>query len=99
MRSDGRTRRLAGLARILLDYLIRPLQERRRDRQSESLGGLEVDDQLELGGLLDRQVGRLGALENLIDVNRRALPGAIDVRSVAHEPASIDKVPPRKHAR
>jgi hypothetical protein len=33
---------------ILLDHLIRPQQERRRDRQAEHLGGLEVDDQLEL---------------------------------------------------
>jgi len=82
-----------------LDHLIRPLQERRRDREAEGPGGLEVDHQLELRRLLDGEVGRLGALENLIDVNRRALPGAIDVWSVAHEPASIDKVPPRKHAR
>src|SRR5216683_3153549 len=31
-----------------LDHPIRPLQERRRDRQAEGLGGLEVDDQVEL---------------------------------------------------
>jgi hypothetical protein len=35
----------------LFDHLIRPLEERRRDRQAEGLGGLEIDDQLELGGL------------------------------------------------
>ena len=35
-----------------LDHLIRPLQQRRRDRQAERFGGLEVDHQLELGGLL-----------------------------------------------
>ena len=29
---------------VLLDHLIRPLQERRRDRQAEGLGGLEVDN-------------------------------------------------------
>ena len=46
----------------LLDHLVCPLKERRRDRQAEGFGGLEVDDQLELGGLLDGQVGRLGAL-------------------------------------
>jgi hypothetical protein len=46
----------------LFNHLIRPLQEGRRDRQAEGLGGLEVDDQLELRGLLDWQVGRLGAL-------------------------------------
>jgi len=38
----------------LLNHLIRPLQERRRDRQAEGLGGLEVDNELELLGLLYR---------------------------------------------
>src|SRR5437016_393835 len=37
----------------LLDDLVRPPQHRLRDRQAERLGGLEVDDQLELGRLLD----------------------------------------------
>ena len=32
----------------LLNHLIRPLQERRRDRQAEGLGGLEVDDEFEV---------------------------------------------------
>jgi hypothetical protein len=36
----------------LLDHLIRPLQERRGDRQAERVRGLEVDHQLEVGGLL-----------------------------------------------
>jgi hypothetical protein len=31
-------------AEPLLDHLIRPLQERLRDRETEGLGGLEVDD-------------------------------------------------------
>jgi hypothetical protein len=35
-------------------HLIRPLQEQRRDRQAARLGGLEVDDQLERGRLLNR---------------------------------------------
>jgi hypothetical protein len=30
-----------------LDHLVRPQQHRRRDRQAERLGGLEVDDELE----------------------------------------------------
>jgi 2-polyprenyl-6-methoxyphenol hydroxylase-like FAD-dependent oxidoreductase len=36
-----------------LDHLIRAQQQRRRDRQTEGLRGLEVDDQLEFGRLLD----------------------------------------------
>ena len=46
-----------------MDDLIRPPQHGLRDRQAESLGGLEVDDQQVLGGLLDGQVGRFGPLE------------------------------------
>ncbi len=43
------------LAGRSLDHLIRPLQERRRDRQAEGLGSLEVDHQLEF-----RRLARLG---------------------------------------
>jgi hypothetical protein len=53
-----------------LNKVIRPPQQRRRDRQTDSLGGLEVDDQLELRRLLDGQVGGLGALEDFVDVAR-----------------------------
>ena len=35
-----------------------------RDRQTERLGGLEIDDQLEFGRLLRRQVGGLLAAYN-----------------------------------
>jgi len=33
---------------LLLNHLIRPLQERRRDGEAEGLGGLEVENKLEL---------------------------------------------------
>src|SRR5215467_7542263 len=46
----------------LFNDLIRPQQQRRRDGEAERLGGLEIDDQLELVGLLDGQVAGLGAL-------------------------------------
>ena len=37
--------------------------------EAERLGGLEIDDQLELGRLLDRQVGGLLALEDATGVD------------------------------
>jgi hypothetical protein len=46
----------------LLDDLIGPLQERLRDGESDRLRGLEVDNEVELRGLLDGQVGGLGPL-------------------------------------
>src|SRR5229473_6105404 len=52
-----------------LDDLICPPQHRRRDRQAEGLGGLEVDHQLELCRLLDGQVARVRALQDLVDEN------------------------------
>ena len=50
-----------------LDNLIRPHQHRRRDRQAERLRGLEIDNKITFRRLLDRQIGRFGALENPID--------------------------------
>jgi len=62
----GRARRL--------DDLVRSHENRLRDREAERLGGLEVDDQLELSRLLDGEISRLGTLEDLVDVGGGPLP-------------------------
>src|SRR5258708_22237143 len=49
----------------LFDHLVGAQQDCRRKLDADRSGGFEVDDQLELRGLLDRQVGGLLALENL----------------------------------
>ena len=51
-----------------LDHPIRSRQHVRRNRQADLLGGLQIDHQLELGRLLDRQVGRLGAFQDFVHV-------------------------------
>jgi hypothetical protein len=51
---------------LLLDHLVRLEQERRGYRDPEGLGGLEVDDQLVLHGLLHGQLRGLGALQDLV---------------------------------
>ena len=61
-----------GVSRDLsLDDLVGSKQNRLRDRKSERLRGLQIDDQLELGGLLDRKIGRFGTFHDLIDKRRR----------------------------
>ena len=54
----------------LFDHLVGTCEQRRRHGEADRLGGLKVDDELELGRGLHRQVGRLLALEDAIDVAR-----------------------------
>jgi hypothetical protein len=51
---------MLGVQRLgLLDQLVCAREQRRRDRQPEGLGDLDVDDQLERSRLLDGEVGGL----------------------------------------
>src|SRR5262245_46586215 len=56
----------------LLDHLVDAHQQRQRQLNAERLGSLEIDNQLELGRVLHRQIGRLAALENAINIERRS---------------------------
>jgi len=47
-----------------LDHLVGAADERQRDRQPERSRGLEIDDQLNFCGLLDRKIDGPLALEN-----------------------------------
>ena len=50
--------------RTLFDDLVGALEERLGNCQTKCFRGLEIDHQLELGRLKDRQIGRLGAVQN-----------------------------------
>src|SRR5215212_11197183 len=55
----------------LLDHVIGAHEQRRRDREAQRLRRLEVDHQLQLRRLRDRNITWFGALEDVVDVRRR----------------------------
>ena len=65
---DVRFGSLADIDR-LFDHLVGAPDERVRNVDPERLGGLEVDVKLDLGRLLDRQIGGLLPLKDATSVN------------------------------
>src|SRR4030095_12415148 len=52
----------------LFDYLVRPIQQLWRNRNSDLLCRLYVDNKLEFCGLLHGQVSRRGAFQNPVHI-------------------------------
>ena len=57
---------------MLFNDLVRSRQHIRRDRQADLLRRFEIDDELEFVRLLHRQISRLGAFQNFVDVGGSA---------------------------
>jgi hypothetical protein len=55
----------------LLDHLVGAGKQRRRHFEAERPRGFEINYQFERGWLLNGKIGRLGALENLVNVARQ----------------------------
>jgi hypothetical protein len=72
------------------EHLSRLEEERRRDREAHGLSGLQVADQLGRRRLLDRQIGRLGALQDLVHIDGGASVGVERAWPIGHEALSLD---------
>jgi hypothetical protein len=71
----------------LFDYLVGECAQFIRYSQSDCLGGLPVDHQLELDWSLDRKLARLLASEDAVGITRRA-PVLIDKISTVGDQAA-----------
>ena len=71
----------------LLDHLIRRGQQRFRDGEAESFGGLEIDDQFQLGRLLNWQISRFFAFENAPGIDANFVVRIAYAAAIAHQTA------------
>jgi hypothetical protein len=59
-------------------------EERRRDGDAKRFCAREIHHQLKFGRLLDGKIGRLGALEDLVDVARGSSDKIKPAGSIGH---------------
>src|SRR5262245_43412079 len=74
------------------DHLVGTGEQRVRHFEAKRLRGFEIDHQLEFGWLLDRQVGRLGVLENFSGVLASLAICIANIGSVAHQTTGGDEL-------
>jgi hypothetical protein len=58
---------IGGAKNRLLNHLIGSSEQRLSNCQAKRLGGLEIDEHLEFGGLLNRNITRFGSAKYLVD--------------------------------
>src|SRR4029434_6894730 len=75
--------------RLSPDQLVGQGEDSRRDRDTVRPGRAEIEDQVELGRALDRELARLGPFQQLIDVERRASAMCRQADSVGHQAPTL----------
>src|SRR3954462_11383998 len=75
----------------LFDRVIGARKHSWRKVKAKRLGSFHVDHQL-VRRLLDRQIGRLGALQNLVHEASRSTPTVTQINTIAQQPTSLDKL-------
>ena len=81
-------------SRRSFDHLVCDQLHRGRDREAKRLGGLEVDDQLELGRPQYRKTGRAFAFQDAAGVTAELPISLRQLRAVAHQSAGDRELTP-----
>jgi len=71
------------------DHLVGKGEQRWREFEAEQPRVLEINFQFERGRLLNGKIGRLGALEDFVDITRCTPEQFREICSVRHEAASV----------
>src|SRR5215471_17297870 len=72
----------------LSDHLIRPVQHRLRNCETDLFRCFEIDHELELRRLFDREISGLGTSQDLVDISSGAAVKIGKARSISHETPS-----------
>src|SRR6516164_1593035 len=75
---------------LSLDHLVGAHEERFRNRQAQRFRRFEIDNKLDPGRLFNGKIGRLCALENLVDVVAGTAEQGREVRPVGQETSAVD---------
>src|SRR5262249_31216014 len=67
-------------------------EQRRGQREGECVGRLQVDQELEFGGLINRNVTRLGTFENVVHVIGHALEQLREIKGITHQRTAFDVI-------
>jgi hypothetical protein len=78
-------RMLTWMTTSLPEHLVCLEEDGGGNGEAERLGGLQVDDEVDLCRLLDRQVGGLGTLQDLVHVGGDLLRPPLLVCGITHE--------------
>src|SRR5262249_15134117 len=71
------------------DHLVGAGEQRWRNIEADSLGRDQIDDKIIIGRLLDRQIARLGAAQDLVHVLGGAAEKRVEIRPIRHERAGL----------
>src|SRR5688572_23134248 len=84
---------------LLLDDPVGAIENRQRKGDADRPCGSLIDEQLEQGGLLDRELGRARAPKDALDVGYGFCPVLSEVGAVAHQTAVAGRERARPHRR
>jgi hypothetical protein len=74
------------------DHLVGAAEQREREREPERPGGLQVDDELDLRGLLHGEIGRLFALEDAAGISSGKAICIGRAAPITHQTTGLDEL-------